>query len=85
MIVHGFVQGVGFRFFVVGEARRLGVAGFVRNRPDGTVEAEVEGDDSTVQRMLDAVRGGPPGARVDRVDVTELPVTGDAGFEIIRG
>lgn len=84
VIVRGVVQGVGFRFFVAREARRLGIAGFVRNLPDGTVETELEGDETAIERMLDAVREGPPAARVDDLQVTELPVAGSTAFEITR-
>lgn len=84
VIVRGVVQGVGFRFFVAREARRLGIAGFVRNLPDGTVETELEGDETAIERMLDAVREGPPGARVDALEVTGLPVAGSTAFEIAR-
>ncbi len=57
-IVSGIVQGVGFRYSAVAEAERLGVAGWVRNRADGSVEAEVEGEPEAVGRMLDWLRRG---------------------------
>jgi acylphosphatase len=68
-IVHGRVQGVWFRESARRRAGTLGAAGWVRNRPDGTVEAVVEGDSEAVAAMLDWLRVGPPDARVDRVDV----------------
>jgi len=81
-VVSGRVQGVGFRWSARAEAERLGVAGWVRNRPDGTVEAEVEGSPEAVQGMLAWLGHGPAGARVTGVDTRAVPVTGTAGFEI---
>jgi acylphosphatase len=82
--VHGTVQGVGFRFSTEGEADRLGVDGFVRNRPDGTVEVEVEGAPEAVGHLLAWLEEGPAGADVARVDVEELAPTGEGGFETRR-
>ena len=81
-VASGHVQGVGFRWSARAEAHRLGVTGWVRNLPDSTVETEIEGDESAVQRMLDWLRHGPAGARVDGVSVTELDAIGGEGFEI---
>jgi len=64
LIVSGRVQGVGFRWSVLSEALRLGAAGWVRNLPDGRVEAFVQGDKETVADVVSYVRTGPPGARV---------------------
>ncbi|WP_136709221.1 acylphosphatase [Agromyces sp. H66] len=82
VIVHGEVQGVGFRYSARFEAARLGVAGWVRNRPDGTVEAEVEGDEASVTAMLEWLAGGPPGAVVRGTDVSEAEPVGEAGFRV---
>jgi acylphosphatase len=71
LIIHGRVQGVGYRDGMRREAQRLGVGGWVRNRHDGTVEAVVHGWRDDVNAMLDWTRHGPPGARVTRMDVTE--------------
>jgi acylphosphatase len=68
VVVRGRVQGVGFRWFVRETARALGVAGWVRNRTDGTVEVAAEADDRTANRFLDTLREGPPGALVTSVD-----------------
>jgi acylphosphatase len=68
-LISGRVQGVGFRYFTVDVARREGATGWVRNLPDGSVEAFVEGDDEAVTRIERAIRSGPRGARVDTVDV----------------
>ena len=75
-VVSGRVQGVGFRYFTQDTALREGVTGWVRNLPDGRVEALVEGDAEAVTRVERAVRAGPRGARVDRVWVDEEDPTG---------
>jgi acylphosphatase len=71
LAIAGRVQGVGYRDWTVGTARRLGVRGWVRNRVDGSVEALVGGDSASVERMIEACRRGPPGSRVERVDVAD--------------
>lgn len=63
--VSGAVQGVGFRWFTRETARRLDLAGWVRNRADGAVEVAAEGDDAAVQRFLEAMERGPAGAHVE--------------------
>ena len=68
VVVRGRVQGVGFRYFVSHTARELGLSGTVRNRPDGTVEVEAEGDRERLAGLLEALRRGPPAARVERLD-----------------
>ena len=67
-VVHGDVQGVGFRYFLMREARRLGLSGWVRNRDDGTVEFVAEGDRADLERLKQAAERGPSQARVQRVD-----------------
>jgi len=79
--IHGRVQGVGFRWAMVGEARRLGVRGWVRNRRDGSVEAMVQGAADAVARLVDWANHGPPMAAVDRVDVLDGPPDALEGFE----
>jgi acylphosphatase len=71
LIVHGRVQGVGFREYLRREAERLNVKGWVRNRHDGTVEAMVHGWPEDVDKVLNWVRRGPPAARVTAVQVNE--------------
>jgi acylphosphatase len=66
-VVSGRVQGVGFRYFAQDAALREGVTGWVCNRPDGTVEALVEGDEEAVTRFERSFRSGPRGSRVDNV------------------
>lgn len=70
--ISGRVQGVGFRQAMVGEARRLGLAGWVRNRSDGTVEAVVVGDEPQIDALVHWAHRGPEGARVDGVAVQEM-------------
>ena len=82
LIVHGRVQGVWFRGATERQARALGVAGFVRNRPDGTVEAVFEGDAAAVRRAVAYCHHGPAGARVDRVECFEETIEGLAGFDV---
>ena len=81
-MVHGQVQGVFYRDSCRREARRLGVAGFVRNVDDGTVEAVFEGDPDAVSTMLDWAHAGPVQAQVGRVDVTEEAPEGLTGFDV---
>jgi acylphosphatase len=69
--VTGRVQGVGFRYFVREAADREGVTGYVRNLPDGSVEAYVEGEADAVIRVERAIRMGPGGARVQNVNVDD--------------
>jgi len=82
VIVRGFVQGVGFRVSVARRAQTLRVAGWVRNRPDGAVEAVFEGEPEDVEALVAYAREGPRGARVDGVEVREEQPEGLARFEI---
>ncbi|MGH9330647.1 MAG: acylphosphatase [Vicinamibacterales bacterium] len=81
-VIGGRVQGVGFRWFTVEQARAEGICGFVRNLPDGRVEAVVEGDAESVDRLERALRRGPRGARVDDFDAEALAPAGHHGFAI---
>ena len=80
MLVSGLVQGVFFRASCARVARAEGVAGWVRNRSDGRVEAVFEGPPDAVQRMIAWCGQGPPQARVTAVEVTEETPTGEVGF-----
>jgi acylphosphatase len=82
VVVHGLVQGVFFRDTCRREARAAGVAGWVRNRSDGTVEAAFEGPEAAVRRMVDWCREGPSYAEVERVDVHDEQPTGEVGFAV---
>jgi acylphosphatase len=81
-VIHGRVQGVGFRFFARDAARVDGIRGVVRNLDDGTVEIHAEGDADAVLRFERAIRRGPRSARVDDVQVEPAPPT--AGFTDFR-
>ena len=74
-IVRGRVQGVGFRASAAHEARRLGLAGWVRNRPDGTVEVLASGDDAAVDQLAEWLKRGPRGAHVTGLDIHPPPPT----------
>jgi len=82
VVVHGLVQGVFFRDTVRRHAQSRGVAGWVRNNPDGTVEAAFEGEPETVERLVAFVHEGPRGAIVERVDVTDEADEGLSGFSV---
>ncbi|MBN1420347.1 MAG: acylphosphatase [Planctomycetes bacterium] len=85
VVIEGRVQGVCFRFETREEAECLGLAGWVRNLPDGTVEAVLEGPRDAVERMVTWCRQGPPLARVTRVDVAwEAPRGEGPGFHVAR-
>jgi len=73
--ISGLVQGVGFRASLADEARLRGLAGWVRNRRDGTVEALAHGDAQELDALLAWAAHGPRAARVDRVDVEDVPAT----------
>ncbi|WEV65655.1 acylphosphatase [Bifidobacterium sp. ESL0764] len=80
-VVSGLVQGVGYRYFAVNEARRCDVAGWVRNRLDGSVEAEAQGEQSLVAAFVERLGHGPQWGRVDHVETTEIPLADNEGFE----
>jgi acylphosphatase len=82
VLVHGRVQAVGFRVSVARRAEQRGVAGWVRNRPDGTVEAVFEGELDAVASLVEYCRDGPRGASVERVEVTEEAPEGLAWFDV---
>jgi len=72
--VEGYVQGVGFRYFVVREAGRLNITGWVRNLYDGRVEIVAEGEEDDIDSFIGVVRRGPPAARVDDVKVEKVSI-----------
>ena len=84
-VVHGYVQGVGFRYFVLSRARLLGVVGYVRNRTDGTVEVIAEGTHEQLGSLLEALERGPIGASVDYVEREWLPYRGQFHRFEVRG
>jgi acylphosphatase len=82
VVVSGRVQGVWYRGSAQAEARSRGVTGWIRNRPDATVEAMLEGEEAAVRAVVDWCRRGPPGARVEGLDVKWLPFEGE--FDAMR-
>jgi acylphosphatase len=80
--VTGRVQGVSFRWYAAREATRLGLAGWVRNEPDGSVRAHAEGAHDAVDDFVVWCRHGPPAARVDDLAVTEVQQSGATSFGI---
>ena len=82
-IIHGRVQGVFFRDSTRQKARELGVRGWVRNRPEGTVEVMAAGTESALEGLEAWFHaGGPPAARVEKVDSEEVPEEGLEGFQV---
>lgn len=82
--IYGIVQGVWFRATTREQAQRLGVIGWVRNTPDGAVEALMQGDDGPVDALLAWCSQGPPGARVEKITAVEVePDEGIQGFRIL--
>jgi len=82
-VVSGYVQGVFFRAFVADRARELGVTGYVRNLPSGTVEVRAEGKREQLERLIGYLKVGPPHARVNKVVTKWLEYTGNySGFRI---
>jgi acylphosphatase len=77
--VRGRVQGVGFRYFVVRESRRLGLAGWVANELDGSVRVVAEGDEAAIGTLEERLHVGPPGAVVERLSGVRMPATGRFG------
>jgi acylphosphatase len=82
VVVSGGVQGVFFRTETRERARSVGVAGWIRNVPDGTVEAAFEGDDERVDSMVEWCGRGPSGASVEHVEVEWVAPEGEVGFSI---
>jgi acylphosphatase len=81
-IVSGRVQGVGYRYFVMRVAKQLGVAGFVRNLPDGRVEVVAEGSEAALAELEAQLRAGPSFASVEGVDRSPITPRGDQEFHI---
>ena len=81
--VYGYVQGVFFRAFVFWQASELGLSGYVRNLPDGSVEVHAEGERSQLEKLISYLHTGPPVARVERVETVWLQYVGIyPGFNI---
>jgi acylphosphatase len=82
-VVNGRVQGVGFRYFVVREARALGLSGWVRNLPDGEVEVLASGEPDVVAALEGRLWEGPPHAKVSSVDAREAEAPTYAEFRVL--
>jgi len=82
LVVSGRVQGVFYRASCAREARARGLAGWVRNLPDGRVEVALEGPEPQVEAMIAWCRAGPPAAWVDEVEIAGEEPTGEAGFRV---
>ena len=83
IVVRGYVQGVFFRFHTCRLARQLGLRGYVRNLPDGSVEVIAEGISQNLEQLVEFCREGPEAARVESLEIEELPIDGElSGFEI---
>ena len=83
--IEGRVQGVGYRFFVQSLAEELRLTGSVRNMPNRSVRVEAEGPREVLEALIEDLREGPPGARVDRVEVEWLAPSGAKQFRIEAG
>ena len=81
-IVFGRVQGVGYRYFVLRQAERLGVTGFARNRPDGSVEIVAEAGEDTLGELAVQLQEGPAFSSVTGVERAAITPRGDSGFHI---
>jgi len=84
IIIYGKVQGVGFRNFVFLHAKKLNIRGYVKNNPDGTVEAVFEGDKDNINKMIELCKRGPERARVDKIDIKDIEINNYQDFKIIR-
>jgi acylphosphatase len=85
-VVRGYVQGVGFRWFVVRRATQLGLSGWTSNESNGTVRVVAEGSAAALDELVAALHAGPAGARVESVDAHRMPAVGDfRGFSIRSG
>ncbi|MDQ3145138.1 MAG: acylphosphatase [Pseudomonadota bacterium] len=82
--ISGRVQGVFYRGWTKNQAERLSVVGWVRNCSDGSVEAHLEGNAEAVERMIDAMRHGPSGAKVERIEVEAIEVEKTERFKVRR-
>jgi acylphosphatase len=80
--ITGLVQGVFFRAWAQGHARELGISGWIRNCPDGSVEAHLNGEEDAVARMIERLRHGPSNARVDDLTIEDAAPESTGRFEV---
>jgi acylphosphatase len=81
LTIHGRVQGVGFRYFVIRKAESFGISGFVKNKPDGNVYVEAEGEAEQLEIFINECKQGPSHAWVEKADVQYCPLHGFDGFQ----
>ena len=84
LIISGHVQGVGFRYFCLEQAQSLGISGYARNMPDGSVEIEAQGEESAIEKFLALVRRGPRSAEVTNVEIGTAEVRWDEKLFVPR-
>lgn len=84
LLIKGRVQGVYYRVSAQRKAEELGLSGFVKNEPDGSVYAEAEGDEDKIQAFTAWCHKGPPLAKVSGVETAEIPLMMDEGFTVVR-
>lgn len=82
ILIKGRVQGVGYRSFVSKVARGFSLKGYVKNKPDGTVQIEAEGNKKVLDKFVTTCKIGPGWASVEKIDVIETPIQGYQGFSI---
>jgi acylphosphatase len=80
--IYGFVQGVGFRYYTIGEAQKLGLSGWVKNEPDGSITIVAEGEEDKLKKMIDWAKKGPSWASVEDVKIDWQEPIGEEGFEV---
>ena len=83
--IYGRVQGVWYRASTERKAKELGICGIVKNEPDGTVYAELEGTDEQIKKMIDWCKKGPPLSKVSKIEKVEGDVTNYTSFDVLRG
>ncbi len=82
VVVRGVVQGVGFRYYTDKEAKRFYLTGWVSNKPDGSVEIEVQGEEAPLKKFIEWVHEGPTRSLVESVTITEVAEQKETGFDI---
>jgi acylphosphatase len=83
LIISGHVQGVGFRYFCLKQAEQLGLAGYARNRSDGSVEVEAQGEDAAIEAFVSLLKQGPRIAHVTNIERIEAIVNDDIKFRVL--
>jgi len=80
--IYGLVHGVNFRYYTVGEAQNLGLSGFVKNEPDGSVTIVAEGEEDKLKKMIEWAKKGPSWAKVEEIKIKWEEPIGEEGFEV---